>query len=129
MIYAALAGAEAVDADHLSAGLAVWDYCDKSAARIFGDATGDPVADDILRALQAAGEAGMSRNAIREIFDRNQSSERIGMALADLLTRKVVRCESLVQRTGPTNRNVVCGECQQCLTRYAINAVNAIIRI
>jgi hypothetical protein len=41
--------------------MAVWAYCEASALRIFGDSLGDPVADDILRALRQSGGNGMTR--------------------------------------------------------------------
>ena len=68
-------------AGHLLAALAVWDYCEASARFIFGDALGDPVADEILRALRQAGEEGMTRTAIREnLFQRNMPARRIQRA-------------------------------------------------
>jgi hypothetical protein len=94
MIYAVLAGAQQIDLDHLKAALGVWNYCDASAAHIFGDATGDPVVDEITRALRTAGSIGLTRNSIRDLFSRHQSSDRIAAALADLLSRGVARCET-----------------------------------
>ena len=44
-----------VRVEHISAALAVWDYCLASARYIFGDATGDPVADRIREGLADAG--------------------------------------------------------------------------
>jgi hypothetical protein len=38
----------------------LWDYAEESARYIFGDATGDPVADAILQALRNAGDSGGS---------------------------------------------------------------------
>jgi hypothetical protein len=52
---------------------------------------GDPVADEILRALLQAGSAGMTRTAIRDLFGRHRSGERIGMALTLLLTKGKAR--------------------------------------
>jgi hypothetical protein len=54
LVYALLDGRDEIDEPHLKAALAVWEYCEASAAHIFGDALGDPVADDILRALVQA---------------------------------------------------------------------------
>jgi hypothetical protein len=70
LIYALLDGAAKIDLPHLEAALAVWDYCELSAVHIFGDAIGDPVADEILRALQAAPD-GLTRTAINELFGRH----------------------------------------------------------
>jgi hypothetical protein len=93
LIYALLDGTVNIDLPHISAALAVWEYAEASAAHIFGASLGDSVADEILRALQHAGSEGMSRTAIRDLFGRNQSGDRIGAALAPLATRGRVRLE------------------------------------
>ena len=72
--------------------LALWEYVEASARYVFGDSMGDPIADDILRALRNAPD-GLSRNDIRELFQRHQSSGRIGQALALLLQHGRVRVE------------------------------------
>ena len=94
MIYALLDGKDEIDEPHLRAALAIWEYCEASAARIFGNSLGDPIADDILRALQQAGTDGMNRTAIRDLFGRHQSGERIGAALALLASRGRARMET-----------------------------------
>jgi hypothetical protein len=93
LIYALLDGTVNIDLPHISAALAVWEYAEASAAHIFGASLGDSVADEILRAFQHAGSEGMSRTAIRDLFGRNQSGDRIGAALALLATRGRVRSE------------------------------------
>lgn len=93
MIYALLDGESQIDQPHLSAGLAVWKYCEASAQRIFGDSTGDPIVDELTRALRSVGDTGLTRTAIRDLFSRHQSGERIGTALSDLLQRGLARCE------------------------------------
>jgi Protein of unknown function (DUF3987) len=94
LIYALLDGEDWIDAPHLEAALAVWEYCENSAIHIFGRAVGNPVADEILRALQHAGAAGMNRTAIRDLFGRNKSGDRIGAALQLLLTTGRARFET-----------------------------------
>ena len=79
-IYALLDSSEMVRAEHLMAALAVWQYCEDSARFIFGDALGDVMADEILRELRSRAE-GMTRNDIREYFQRHKSSAEIGRAL------------------------------------------------
>src|SRR5262249_47333159 len=51
VLYALLDRSELICEEHLRAALAVWSYCADSAAIVFGDATGDPVADDLLAEL------------------------------------------------------------------------------
>jgi Protein of unknown function (DUF3987) len=53
LIYALLDGSETIKVPHLQAAVALWEYCEASATYIFGTVLGDPVADEILRALQA----------------------------------------------------------------------------
>jgi hypothetical protein len=71
-----------VTPDHLDAAMALWEYAERSCQHIFGDALGDPVADDILRALRRAGDEGLSRTQIRELFGGHKRSQRIDGALA-----------------------------------------------
>jgi len=81
LIYAALDRSEVIALEHLQAALAVWDYCARSAAHIFGDRLGDPVADKIRDALAARQDAGMTRLEIVNLFGRHESSDRIEGAL------------------------------------------------
>lgn len=83
-----------IDRPHLLAALALWERAEASARHIFGDALGDPVADEILRALRGAGSAGLTRTAIRDLFRRHQSTERIGAALELLARRSLAECET-----------------------------------
>jgi hypothetical protein len=68
LIYSLLDASEQIDVPHLEAALAVWEYCESSAAFVFGDLLGDRVADEIARALQHAGPKGMTRTAIRDLL-------------------------------------------------------------
>ena len=96
-IYAVMDGSRTVEADHLLAGLALWEYAEQSARRIFGDTTGDPVADRIMEVLNNKPE-GLTRNEIRNLFSRHRSSTRIGQALNHLQESGRVRSET--QGTG-----------------------------
>jgi hypothetical protein len=93
LIYALLDGVGQIDVKHLRAALALWEYCEASAVHIFGDMLGDPVADEIMRALRHAGDGGMTRTAISDLFGRNRSADRIGAALALLATHGRARME------------------------------------
>lgn len=85
VLYAALDGAARIRVEHLRAGLAVWRYAEHSARWIFGDATGDQVADAILSALRSA-EGGLTRTyMVSVLFGRNVPAPRIERALALLL--------------------------------------------
>lgn len=92
LVYALLDSSPEIRADHLRAALAVWAYCEASARYIFGEATGDQIADKILAALKDA-PMGLTRTQISQALGRNASSERIQGALSTLLNRGRVRRE------------------------------------
>jgi hypothetical protein len=83
LLYALLDEAEAIRRAHLEAALAVWQYAEDSVRFIFGDATGDPVADAILAALRSNGR--MTQTQISELFGKNYRVGRLQSALASLL--------------------------------------------
>jgi hypothetical protein len=86
--------------DHLRAALAVWRYCYDSARYVFGDRLGNPLADDILRALRAAGSAGLLRSALsRDVLARNKSKQELDRALALL-----VECRLADYKAEPSGR-------------------------
>ncbi len=97
LLYALLDGADEIGREHLTAALALWEYSEASARYVFGDSLGDPVADDILRALQNAPE-GLNRTDLQNLLGRHQSSNRIGQALALLLKYHRARVEQ--EQTG-----------------------------
>ncbi len=84
MLFALLDMSEIIKQEHLAMAMDVWEYAEASARYIFGDSMGDPVADDILKALRSAPE-GMKRSEIMTgLFQKNMSAARIQQAL-DLL--------------------------------------------
>jgi hypothetical protein len=93
MIYALLDATGTIGKSHIQAAIAVWDYCEASAARIFGSLLGDDVADEILSALHQVGGKGLTRTEIRDLFGRNRSAERIAAALGPLLTKGRAKAE------------------------------------
>jgi hypothetical protein len=97
-LYALMNESYEIDADHLLAALALWDYAEKSARYVFGDATGDPVADRLLEGLRASRGEGMTKTEISQLFGRNKSAERIARALGLLLS--IGRVRRKIQKTG-----------------------------
>jgi len=83
LIYALLDASSTIDPRHLLAALALWSHAENSVRYIFGDALGDPVADEILTALRRS-PRGMTRTEIRDMFGRHQSAGRIATALGSL---------------------------------------------
>ena len=84
MVFALLDCSPLIRRDHLLAGLAVWTYAEDSARYIFGDALGDPIADDIIRALRVRRE-GRTRSEIHDLFRRHRSEAEISRALSLLM--------------------------------------------
>jgi hypothetical protein len=91
MLYALLDQAPQIDAVHIRAALALWTYCETSARYIFGDYTGDVLADGILRALRNAGTNGLTRTGINEHFGGHVTTPKIQAALGKLLGLGKVR--------------------------------------
>ncbi len=83
MIYALLDKSAVICLTHLKAALALWEYCERSARYIFGDALGDPTADTILQSLRNA-PGGLTRTDISALFGRNKPAQDITRALGVL---------------------------------------------
>ena len=83
-LYALLDNCAVIKAVHLRAALALWEYSEASARFIFGEALGDPIADEVYDALRMNPE-GLTRTQISELFGRNKSRDDVGRALATLL--------------------------------------------
>jgi Protein of unknown function (DUF3987) len=107
-LYAVLDRSAAIGVAHLRAALALWDYAERSARRIFGRRLGVPLADVLLEALRARGP--LTATAISGLFGRHRSAEELHQAL-DLLCdlRLVVR---RTDQTGgrPVTLWVACAE-------------------
>lgn len=126
-VYALLDCSATVRREHLAAALALWKYAEDSARFIFGERTGDRLADDLLRALREAGEAGLTRTDISNLFGRNVSAGRIGGALASLAEAGLAhsRNEREGQAKRPTERWVA--TTPSTSTAYEINEINEVI--
>ena len=83
LLYALVDGSATIGLSHLDAALALWDYAAASVAWIFGDLTGDPLADTIYTALTTYPQ-GLTRTDIRDLLGRNRSATAIDLALATL---------------------------------------------
>jgi hypothetical protein len=103
LLYAILDESHRIRVGHLAAALEVWRYCEDSAKYIFGDATGDPVADEILTALLSAGAKGMSRTEVRDLFSRHRT-DRVGSALTALTLAGLASYEKVETGGRPAER-------------------------
>lgn len=90
-LYAVLDGLGEVDTVHLKAALALWEYAEGSTRQIFGDSTGDPLADTILQALRSAKE--LDDSAISSLFGRNVQAGRLNQAKALLQSSGLAHSE------------------------------------
>lgn len=111
-LYALLDGKDVVERVHLEAALALWRYCEDSARYIFGNATGDRIADELLLALQEVANDGLTRTQIRDLFNRRHAGA-IDAALTVL--SETGRAHFKMEQTGgcPVTRWFACGECDK----------------
>lgn len=95
-IYAVLDRSKLVRAEHLQAALALWGYLEESARYIFGNATGDSVADSLYRVLRERGR--LTRAEASDFFGRNVSAGRLDQAFELLRAAGKARFE--MEQTG-----------------------------
>lgn len=104
VIYALLDKSALVRIAHLRAAFALWEYCERSAAIIFGDRIGDPTADRILDAVRRAGDTGVSENEIYALFGKHKSANERARAVQVLLSFGLI--EETKHGTGGRPRTV-----------------------
>jgi hypothetical protein len=102
-IYALLDRHKMVGVPHLKAALALWEYVEASVAHIFGDDTGNPLADEILRSLRAAPQ-GLTRTEINNLLGRNHNATAIGKALEVLQQHRLAHFRSEATAGRPSER-------------------------
>jgi phage/plasmid primase-like uncharacterized protein len=101
LIYAVLDRSDLIREPHLRAALALMEFCEASVYYIFGEATGDRLAEEILAVLRTARD-GVSRTDLSNHFARNVQASRLTSTL-DLL-RRTSRASSTMQPTGGRGR-------------------------
>jgi hypothetical protein len=89
--------------EHLTAALALWEYCEASARYIFGQRLGDPIADELLSALRSHRD-GMTRTEIRDWFGRNRKTNEIDRGLSVLARQGLARKETSQSGGRPIER-------------------------
>jgi len=82
-LYALMDGLDTVNVDHLHAALALWDYAEKSAMTIFGQLSGNPMADRILAELGKSPD-GLSETDIYNLFGKHKSATEIDATMSVL---------------------------------------------
>lgn len=101
-LYAMLDRSSMIGPEHLRAALAIWEYSERSAAHIWGDALGDPIADSILSALRQRGDV-MTRLEIRNLFSGHGGS-KVQQALDGLLAVGLVTLQKVPTAGRPEER-------------------------
>ena len=99
LVYALLDRSPSIDVPHLKAAVAVWDYAEQSVRYVFGDTTGDKIADTILRMLRTTA-GGLSRTRIRDLLGRNRSAHEINEALAVLASSQLAEKKTVSSNGG-----------------------------
>jgi hypothetical protein len=92
--YALMDGSPAIEPLHVEAAYAVWRFAEASAAKIFAGSLGDPIADRLLLALRAAGEAGLDGARQHALFGRHVPATRLEAARRGLENRGLARTET-----------------------------------
>jgi hypothetical protein len=85
-LYATLDSSASIRVEHLRGALALWEYCERSACFIFGERSGDHIADQIHNVLLNAPN-GLTRTEINNLFSGNVNAESLHNALQLLSAR------------------------------------------
>jgi hypothetical protein len=94
-IYALMDGHTEIQASHIESAYAFWEYCERSAAYIFGDNLGDRDAETLLSAIRAS-STGLDQTAIvHEVFSRNRNRREVARITGRLLESGLIYSESV----------------------------------
>jgi hypothetical protein len=99
-LYAILDQRHDIGLVHLKAALALWQFFEQSVVMIFGDSTGDPVADTILRAVRV--REGLTDTQISSLFGRHAAAARLDQAKGVLEAAGYIHCEETETVGRPT---------------------------
>ena len=80
LLYALLDAQRHIQPTHLQAALALWDYAARSATWALGQATGDPLAEQIHAALVRSPD-GLTRTQMSHLLHRNLPADQLSRAL------------------------------------------------
>ncbi len=99
--YALLDGSPVIEIPHLEAALAVWRYCEASALYLFGDKSGDDIADRLLLAVRAAGEAGLTTTEQNRLFSGHATTRQLDVTRQLLQERGLIVTEQQATKGRP----------------------------
>lgn len=92
---------------HLLAALALWDYAERSVGHLFGDKTGNPLADEI-QLLLTNSPAGLTRDEIVRALRNHHFGDRLTNALAELQAAGQARVQRVPTGGRPAERWHAC---------------------
>lgn len=101
LIYASLDGSGVIRAEHVRAAMAVWRFCMESARVIFGDGTGDQLADRLLLAIR---QRPRTTTELYGVLGRHVTRTQLQAALTSLVRAGLVRAEVVKGRGRPGQR-------------------------
>jgi hypothetical protein len=90
MIYALLDMKAVIEPKHLEAALALWQYAEDSARYVFGNSTGDSLADRLLAIIR---EKPVTKKEIHNLTSNNIQAAKLDAALKNLERLKLIRRE------------------------------------
>ena len=94
LLYALLDRSPVIRPCHLMAALALWDYCERSVIHLFGDKTGDPLADEIRELLRNAPK-GLTRSELVAALGRHNFGDKLTTSLNALRTAGLASYETV----------------------------------
>ena len=103
MIYALLDESAIIRAEHLRAARALWKYCEDSARYIFGDSTGDRLADKVLAIIRTG---PVTTKEIHDGTNRHHSAKELKRVLDKLEAMRLIKSESVPTGGHPAQRVV-----------------------
>ena len=102
LIFAITDQASVVDVAHLKAALAVIDFCRDSARWIFGHATGNKIANNILVELRRRSPTGLTKTEIQnQVCYRTAPKSQLDAALAELAKNRLAKMTLEDTKKGP----------------------------
>ncbi len=104
LVYALLDQSTQIRREHLDAALAVWDYCEASAAYTFGNPADNPRLVKFVTALQENPAHELDRTQLRDLFDRHLSRAELTELVKLAVTYGMV--DVRVEPTGGRPREV-----------------------
>ncbi|MHB1286478.1 MAG: hypothetical protein ACYCYP_07950 [Leptospirales bacterium] len=106
MIFALMDQEKVIDSRHLRPTLAIVDFVSDSVSYIFGEVSGDPIQDKIVKALDV-GTGRISLTEIHGLFDRHVPKNKLETALDALVRSGKIEVQSLPGEAGGRPKTII----------------------